>query len=169
MPRNITVTFEDGTGHRYEEIPDTVTPDMVEARVNKDFPGKKIKNIDGGSKPNEIDQVKKNAGLDPKDPKNIEKYKKLADEAKKSIRGRMLAEYDLVYFDKVFVDKTGNVKGIVCGKYNGSAPEPWRSFTWNPKVKTKWEDRIVQHEFQIPSDALYVDTVEPAQKPVTKK
>jgi hypothetical protein len=169
MPRNITVTFEDGTGHRYEEIPDTVTPDMVEARAAKDFPGKKIKNIDGGSKPSEIDQVKKNAGLDPKDPKNIEKYKSLVDQAKKAIRGRMLAEYDLVFFDKVFVDKAGNVEGLTYGKYTGLAPEPWRKFTWNPKIATKWLDRIVNHEFQIPADAVYVDPAEPAAKPVAKK
>jgi hypothetical protein len=50
MPRNITITFNDGTSHRYENIPDSVTPDMIEARVNKDFPGKKITNIDGGRK-----------------------------------------------------------------------------------------------------------------------
>ena len=81
MARNITITFNDGSSHRYENIPDTVTPDMIESRVNKDFPGKKIKNIDGGKKPaktsssaptatpspitknDELDQVKKNAGM----------------------------------------------------------------------------------------------------------
>jgi hypothetical protein len=40
--------FSDGSGHRYENIPDNVTPDQIEARVKKDFPGKQIKNIDGG-------------------------------------------------------------------------------------------------------------------------
>jgi hypothetical protein len=170
MPRNITVTFEDGTGHRYEEIPDTVTPDMVEARANKDFPGKKIKNIDGGSKPSEIDQVKKNAGLDPKDPKNIEKYKQLVKKAKATVQGRILAEYDLVYFDKVFVDKTGTVKGLVQGKYMNQRPESfWRYFVWKPNAETLYEKNIVNNEFQIPSDAVYIDTPETTQKPVTKK
>ena len=52
MPRNITITFNDGSSHRYENIPDSVTPDMIEARVNKDFPNKKITNIDGGKSAN---------------------------------------------------------------------------------------------------------------------
>ena len=50
MARNITITFSDGASHRYENIPDGVTPDMIEARVQRDFPGKKITNIDGGNK-----------------------------------------------------------------------------------------------------------------------
>ncbi len=66
MPRNITITFNDNSKHRYENIPDYVTPDDIEKRVNKDFPGKKITNIDGGKKStqsSELDQVKKNAGV----------------------------------------------------------------------------------------------------------
>lgn len=65
MSRNITITFSDGSSHRYENIPSTVTPDQIEARVKKDFPNRKIKNIDGGRKSSsaELDQVKKNAGL----------------------------------------------------------------------------------------------------------
>ena len=50
MPRNITIFFDDGSGHRYENIPDNVTPDMIEARVKKDYPNKKIIKIDGGAK-----------------------------------------------------------------------------------------------------------------------
>jgi hypothetical protein len=50
MSRNITITFDDNSSHRYENIPDSVTPDMIERRVNNDFPGKKITNIDGGKK-----------------------------------------------------------------------------------------------------------------------
>ena len=72
MPRNITIFFDDGSGHRYENIPDTVTPDMIESRVKKDFPSKRITRIDGGKKGlpplpttanTELDQVKKNAGI----------------------------------------------------------------------------------------------------------
>ena len=76
MPRNITITFNDSSSHRYENIPDTVTPDMIEGRVQKDFPGKKITNIDGGkpatTKPvsSELNQVKKNAGLDQGSQRN---------------------------------------------------------------------------------------------------
>ena len=73
MPRNITITFNDGASHRYENIPDTVTPDMIEARCQKDFPGKKITNIDGGRKASaELNQVKKNAGISPETYKNAD-------------------------------------------------------------------------------------------------
>jgi len=54
MARNITITFSDGASHRYENIPDSVTPDMIESRVQKDFPGKKITNIDGGKKTTDV-------------------------------------------------------------------------------------------------------------------
>ena len=47
MPRNITVSFEDGTNHIYQNAPDDVTPDLIEARALKDF-SKRVTNIDGG-------------------------------------------------------------------------------------------------------------------------
>ena len=50
MPRNITVTFGDGTSHVYQNTPDDVTPDMVQARAEKEF-SKVARNIDGGAKP----------------------------------------------------------------------------------------------------------------------
>lgn len=50
MPRNITITFDDGTTHVYQNAPDSVTPQSVYDRAAKEFSGKKIKNIDGGRK-----------------------------------------------------------------------------------------------------------------------
>lgn len=47
MPRDITVTFADGTAHTYQGAPDTVTPDEVQARAEKQF-AKTVKGIDGG-------------------------------------------------------------------------------------------------------------------------
>jgi len=47
MPRNITVTFADGSQHVYQGAPDDVTPDQVEARAAKEF-GKKVTALDGG-------------------------------------------------------------------------------------------------------------------------
>ena len=47
MPRNITVTFADGTTHVYQNAPDNLTPDQVSARAQKDF-GKSVKSLDGG-------------------------------------------------------------------------------------------------------------------------
>jgi hypothetical protein len=50
MPRNITLTFDDGTTHVYNNAPDDVTPDQIEQRAGKDFSGKKVKAMDGGKK-----------------------------------------------------------------------------------------------------------------------
>lgn len=50
MPRNITVTFDDGTSHVYKNAPDSLTPDMVSARAQKDF-GKAVVGLDGGKTP----------------------------------------------------------------------------------------------------------------------
>jgi len=47
MPRNVTVTFEDGTKHVYQNAPDGITPELVEARALKDF-SKRVVNLDGG-------------------------------------------------------------------------------------------------------------------------
>lgn len=47
MPRDITVTFADGTSHVYKSAPDDVTPDQVEARAAKEF-GKRVAALDGG-------------------------------------------------------------------------------------------------------------------------
>lgn len=48
MPRNITITFDDGTKHVYKNAPDDVTPRSVYDRAAKEFSGKKIANVDGG-------------------------------------------------------------------------------------------------------------------------
>ena len=50
MARNITVTFSDGTSHVYQNAPDDLTPDVVEARAQKDF-GKTVTGLDGGNAP----------------------------------------------------------------------------------------------------------------------
>ena len=57
MPRDITVTFEDGTTHVYRGAPDSVTPDQVSERAAKEF-GKGVSSLDGGKAPTLADQVK---------------------------------------------------------------------------------------------------------------
>ena len=47
MPRNITITFEDGTSHTYQNAPDNVTPQQVSQRAQSEF-GKRVKTLDGG-------------------------------------------------------------------------------------------------------------------------
>ena len=66
MPRNITVTFSDGTSHVYQNAPDDLTPDMVTARAQKDF-GKSVTALDGGRKaapaaPSEIPNARQEPG-----------------------------------------------------------------------------------------------------------
>lgn len=50
MPRNITVTFADGSSHVYQNAPDNLTPGQVSARAVQDF-GKPVKSLDGGRGP----------------------------------------------------------------------------------------------------------------------
>lgn len=47
MPRDITVTFEDGSTHVYRGAPDAVTPEQVSQRAAKEF-GKAVTALDGG-------------------------------------------------------------------------------------------------------------------------
>jgi len=47
MPRNITVTFADGTTAEYRNTPDNVTPEQVTQRAQKDY-GLQVSEIDGG-------------------------------------------------------------------------------------------------------------------------
>lgn len=47
MPRNITVTFGDGTTHTYQNAPDDITPDAVQARAEQEF-SKPVASLDGG-------------------------------------------------------------------------------------------------------------------------
>jgi hypothetical protein len=47
MPRNITVTFDDGSTHVYQNAPDDVTPEMVTERAKREF-SKPGRSLDGG-------------------------------------------------------------------------------------------------------------------------
>ena len=47
MARTIGITFEDGSDHIFENVPDDITPEQVEERVRTEFPDKQIYNIDG--------------------------------------------------------------------------------------------------------------------------
>lgn len=48
MARNVTVTFDDGSTHVYQNVPDSVTPDQVHARAAQDFAGRSVTALDGG-------------------------------------------------------------------------------------------------------------------------
>jgi hypothetical protein len=46
--RTVTIRFEDGGSHVYQNVPDEVTPDQVEQRAGGDFSGRRVVAIDGG-------------------------------------------------------------------------------------------------------------------------
>jgi len=47
MPRDITVTFADGSQHVYQNAPDDVTPEQVQARASQEFK-QPVTALDGG-------------------------------------------------------------------------------------------------------------------------
>jgi hypothetical protein len=49
MPRDITVTFDDGSTHVYRGAPDNITPEQVSERAAKEF-GRQVTALDGGKK-----------------------------------------------------------------------------------------------------------------------
>jgi hypothetical protein len=48
MARNVTVTFADGSTHRYENTPESVTPEQIVERAQRDFPTFQVVHLDGG-------------------------------------------------------------------------------------------------------------------------
>lgn len=48
MPRNITVTLDNGEPLVFKNVPDDVTPEQITARVQQESPGANIVQIDGG-------------------------------------------------------------------------------------------------------------------------
>ena len=51
MPKSVTVNFEDGTSHTYDNVPDDVTQEQVDARAKSEYKDKTITNVsDGGPK-----------------------------------------------------------------------------------------------------------------------
>lgn len=102
MPRDITVTFANGTSHVYRGAPDDITPEQATARAQKDFPDLQVKALDGGrgSKPAAPASATSSdplAGLRPKDAKSAwdqgaarleKKIANLPEAAKKIARDR---------------------------------------------------------------------------------
>lgn len=75
MPRNITVTFEDGSTHVYQNTPDDVTPEQVTVRASKEF-GKSVSALDGGrERPKSTDPTSRGgarvAPVAPASPQNL--------------------------------------------------------------------------------------------------
>ena len=73
MPRDITITFDDGSTHVYKNAPDTVTPETVQKRAEAQF-GKSVKGIDGGKQSAPV-----GAGNPPQEKGFLEKVRGAAD------------------------------------------------------------------------------------------
>ena len=71
MPRNITVTFGDGTTHVYQNAPDDVTPDQVHQRAESEFK-KPVVSLDGGR---QAPAEKSPPTAPPRDPTTRERVK----------------------------------------------------------------------------------------------
>lgn len=90
MPRNITVTFADGSTHVYQNAPDNVTPDQVSARAAKEF-GKQVQALDGGRGGAPAAKAPKTyANLNPNTA--LETYNKARDGLIKTMSGKSEAE-----------------------------------------------------------------------------
>lgn len=61
MPRNITITFDNGQTHTYQNAPDNVTPEQVQQRAESEF-GMSVVGIDGGRKTTVAQDVKQGVG-----------------------------------------------------------------------------------------------------------
>lgn len=48
MAKSVTVTFSDGTKVVYQNVPDSVTPEQVEAQANRDYPDLQVTELAGG-------------------------------------------------------------------------------------------------------------------------
>src|SRR6516164_9834318 len=72
MTRNITVEFDDGSSHRYENAPDDVTPEQITERAQKDFAGRTVTHLDGGKATTKPEKPAKSP--DKKDEYSSEEY-----------------------------------------------------------------------------------------------
>jgi len=64
MPRNITVTFSDGSSHVYKNAPDDITSAAAKTRAQKDFGNKEIVSLDGGKNLAKTSSAKSNPLVD---------------------------------------------------------------------------------------------------------
>lgn len=133
MPRNITVTFGDGSTHVYQNAPDTITPSDVQARAQQDF-GKPVTGIDGGNKQSQ--------------PSMIDKLKQAAPDALSAITAPASAIAEpLLHYGSAMVAKpisdiaglAAAAKDLITGNKNGDPVgfknEVQNSLTYDPKTK----------------------------------
>jgi hypothetical protein len=62
MPRSVTVTFDDGSNHTYDNVPDTVSDDDVQSRASGDFTDKNITGVVQGIAPGSADDQSQPSG-----------------------------------------------------------------------------------------------------------
>ena len=51
MSKSMSVTFADGTSHTYDDVPDEVTQEEVDARAKQEYANKKVESVNTGAHP----------------------------------------------------------------------------------------------------------------------
>ena len=121
MPRNITITFSDGTSNLYNNVPDNVTPDMAQLRAEKDFPDRKVSGIDGGRAPAEAAP----AAAPPKEKGALERGLSYVGDVATNLPGSALGVAKNVAGAILHPIDTGEaaLKTVVGGILTNSSPE----------------------------------------------
>jgi len=122
MP-DITLTFEDGKQHVYQNAPDTLKPEDVYARASKDFPNVKVKGISRGVAPAPKKEAEGMAlpdgGFMFFDPKQQEQFQKGQTEGIKGVASGLA---QLATGAAELVDPTGYA--AKAGKYLKTVGDP---------------------------------------------
>jgi hypothetical protein len=113
MARNITITFGDGSSHVYQNAPDDITPDAVQARAEKEF-SKPVKGIDGGAKP-QMDNKPADEPWQAGVGRGVLNAGAGALRGAGSIGATLLAPYDMAV-DYVKGDRGKNLSSLITGQ-----------------------------------------------------
>jgi hypothetical protein len=66
MAKSVTVTFDDGTNHTYDNVPDEIGDDQITARAGQDFADKGVTGVVQGSAPSSAPETQ-NGAVAPSD------------------------------------------------------------------------------------------------------
>ncbi len=120
MPRNITVTFDDGSTHVYQNAPDDVTPEAVSARAQQEF-SKAVTSLDGG-RPAQKTKAPNPPAAPQEDKSFLSRVgENVGNEVAGLVRGAgsigatILYPVDAIH-DKIAGDRDPTIKDLITGK-----------------------------------------------------
>lgn len=109
MARKVTVTFDDGSTHVYENAPDSITPEIVQKRAEAQF-GKVVTGIDGGRTESSVPPA-------PTIPKQVEESLSPVQRVYQDVKGRIQEGTILRPGEEDFLRKT--LQGAASGPLSG--------------------------------------------------